>query len=334
VGIFLERFLLPAFATAVIAVAITNPMNFDIAQRISGCLALIFAAYFVAHTAHKMNKVPAAFPSVMGKPNDQTQTNIKQSANMSGPGALVLQAAGAGSKIDYRAEMSEEDRKRFVNEASQVTAEKLKVAVAETAKDRFKEIKCGPNPNIGCPLQIDFILSPDPHPTGSVYGGIKWENIDSDLRIHFRNAGTCAIQDISLELRPDVHIVAMKQMTKIADVTVAPVLGPVLALEVVMTMDSDGSQRSIPTDPNDRMGHAARILCPKLLPNAEMQLVFACRRMNSLQNGEFPKTLFSEKRIPPQRVHLNGSYVISENGIETRYNMNSEIRLPKPGIQE
>jgi hypothetical protein len=53
VPIFIERFLLPLFAAAVILLALSNPMGFDTTQRITGALALIFAAYFVAHTLHK-----------------------------------------------------------------------------------------------------------------------------------------------------------------------------------------------------------------------------------------------------------------------------------------
>lgn len=53
--IFLERFVLPLFAGAVILLAIANPMKFDMVQRVTGTLALIFAAYFVAHTVYKGN---------------------------------------------------------------------------------------------------------------------------------------------------------------------------------------------------------------------------------------------------------------------------------------
>jgi hypothetical protein len=56
VPIFLERFILPVFAAVVVLLALTNPMKFDTTQRITGVLALLFAAYFVAHTAHKHGK--------------------------------------------------------------------------------------------------------------------------------------------------------------------------------------------------------------------------------------------------------------------------------------
>jgi hypothetical protein len=53
VPVFLERFVLPLFAAAVFATAYTNPMGFDTTQRVTGSLALVLAAYFVAHTAYK-----------------------------------------------------------------------------------------------------------------------------------------------------------------------------------------------------------------------------------------------------------------------------------------
>lgn len=59
VPVFLEKFILPLFAAAVILLAVTNPMGFDWRQRVSGSLALILAAYFVAHTVHLSNQAKA-----------------------------------------------------------------------------------------------------------------------------------------------------------------------------------------------------------------------------------------------------------------------------------
>jgi len=63
VPIFLERFILPLFAASVVILAITNPMKFDAAQRVTGTLALIFAAYFIGHTVYESNRsTPAPAP--------------------------------------------------------------------------------------------------------------------------------------------------------------------------------------------------------------------------------------------------------------------------------
>jgi len=56
VPVFLEKFVLTLFAGAVIVLALTNPMKFDTTQRITGTVALIFAAYFVAQTIYKRNE--------------------------------------------------------------------------------------------------------------------------------------------------------------------------------------------------------------------------------------------------------------------------------------
>lgn len=61
--VFLERFLLPLFAAAVLAIALTNPMRFDRTQRVTGSFALIFAAYFVAHTTFKLSGQTRTSPS-------------------------------------------------------------------------------------------------------------------------------------------------------------------------------------------------------------------------------------------------------------------------------
>jgi len=58
VPVFFEKFLLPAFAAIVVLVAITNPMGFDWQQRVSGALAVIFLAYFAAHTLHLNQNKP------------------------------------------------------------------------------------------------------------------------------------------------------------------------------------------------------------------------------------------------------------------------------------
>src|ERR1700676_3745041 len=51
--VFLERFILPVFAAAVVVLAVANPMGFDWKQRVMGSLALLFGAGFVAYTVHK-----------------------------------------------------------------------------------------------------------------------------------------------------------------------------------------------------------------------------------------------------------------------------------------
>jgi hypothetical protein len=51
--VFLERFVLSALAAAAILLIITNPMGLDTTQRVTGGLAIVFAAYFFAHTTWK-----------------------------------------------------------------------------------------------------------------------------------------------------------------------------------------------------------------------------------------------------------------------------------------
>jgi hypothetical protein len=46
----LERFILPVCVAIASVLAVTNPMNFDVTQRVTAGLALIFLAYFVSHT--------------------------------------------------------------------------------------------------------------------------------------------------------------------------------------------------------------------------------------------------------------------------------------------
>ena len=63
VSVFQERFLLPACAAALVAVALVNPMQFDVKQRIYLGAALLFFAAFLAHTIQKTSKQPGSGPS-------------------------------------------------------------------------------------------------------------------------------------------------------------------------------------------------------------------------------------------------------------------------------
>jgi hypothetical protein len=54
VPIFVERFLLSVLAGIIVLLLLSNPMKFDNTQRVTGILAVIFLAYFAAHSIHKL----------------------------------------------------------------------------------------------------------------------------------------------------------------------------------------------------------------------------------------------------------------------------------------
>lgn len=64
-SVFLEKFVLTALSAALIAVVLTNPMNFDITQRITLGVAIIALAIFAAHTLTraKVTEASAASPT-------------------------------------------------------------------------------------------------------------------------------------------------------------------------------------------------------------------------------------------------------------------------------
>lgn len=71
--IFLERFLLAICAAAVVTIVLIDTMRLDLTQRITLGLAILFFAYFVAHTAHKSNQSKPADAST-----PTTRDDIKQ----------------------------------------------------------------------------------------------------------------------------------------------------------------------------------------------------------------------------------------------------------------
>jgi hypothetical protein len=90
VPIFLERFILPVCAAAVILIAVTNPMRFDPIQRITGAGALILAAFFVSHSLNmKANSVKLA---------ESNQSNIQeQSPPQEPPASPTVQQNSRGA---------------------------------------------------------------------------------------------------------------------------------------------------------------------------------------------------------------------------------------------
>jgi len=67
VRIFLERFILAVLSGTFLAVAISNPMKFDMTQRITGCATLVFAAWFVGHTITR-DQIESTGPAVSSPP--------------------------------------------------------------------------------------------------------------------------------------------------------------------------------------------------------------------------------------------------------------------------
>lgn len=64
--VFLEKIILPLCVVIVGFLVFTNPMGFDWTQRITGSIAIVFAAYFVAHSLHKTDAAAPA-PAELSK---------------------------------------------------------------------------------------------------------------------------------------------------------------------------------------------------------------------------------------------------------------------------
>ena len=73
--IFIERFILPVAAALIVMLLVTNPMNFDTTQRITGGLAIVFIAWFLSHTLFQRNELSKAKgekPATSSIPNSPT----------------------------------------------------------------------------------------------------------------------------------------------------------------------------------------------------------------------------------------------------------------------
>lgn len=73
--IFVERFLLPAIAILLVAIAVYNPMGFDKTQRSTLALAIFCFAYFLAHTLYKQDHPQTPMVS---SPQSQSQDGTEE----------------------------------------------------------------------------------------------------------------------------------------------------------------------------------------------------------------------------------------------------------------
>lgn len=70
-SVFLERFVLAVFATALISLVVINVLNFDWTQRTTLGVCLVAGAYFAAYTVHKQREaIPAPSASSTAAQSD------------------------------------------------------------------------------------------------------------------------------------------------------------------------------------------------------------------------------------------------------------------------
>jgi hypothetical protein len=87
--VFLERFVLPVLATAVITVIWLNPFKWDWQQRISLFVGVVFLAYFFGYTSYRSTRI-AASPlntgdAITSAPNSPAVTGDRNNIQYSQP---------------------------------------------------------------------------------------------------------------------------------------------------------------------------------------------------------------------------------------------------------
>jgi hypothetical protein len=132
VPVFLERYLLPLAGTLTVLVVFTNPMNFDWTQRITGGLALLFAAYFVAHTAHRLNG-----PSPLNA--EISAAHVLQDKNASTPAEQTLRVIPPAPVLSFGTQMVLADGRVIIV----CSPENLQTAHKDNTVDRFKRLLGG-----------------------------------------------------------------------------------------------------------------------------------------------------------------------------------------------
>jgi hypothetical protein len=93
VQLFIERFVLTALASIVVGVAITNPMKFDLPQRISLSIAAVAFAYFCAHSISR--KPSAAVP-----PSSPPPPNVHIEQHDAGPCSPIVNGVQGGVTLN------------------------------------------------------------------------------------------------------------------------------------------------------------------------------------------------------------------------------------------
>ncbi len=202
----------------------------------------------------------------------------------------------------------------------------LTVVASDPSKTEI--INCEQDSNKHCPLELEAFMFKYPHVVDSKDAGIIWKEDYSDVRVLLKNNTMNAIQDISLVLAPETHIRKITQLTQIPDVTLVPDRGPVQGMALI-GKDEKGNETSIPVNigaPGEHITPSYRLLCPKLLPQAEIEIVIACIALNPWENGKPPLQAIAKGRNP-KSIGIYGTYEV-RNGLPIRkYNVKSQISL-------
>ena len=134
-----------------------------------------------------------------------------------------------------------------------------------------------------------------PHFNGTILGGIRWDENQTDLRVWITNPTTDNYEAVDIIVDTDSYIEQVGQLQTIPSCTVA------LAADGeghIVIRDSSGVQHVISVPIGSSLGTGYRILCDKLPARSSIQLVLATSTAN-------------HERSYPTRVTIKGGYRVA-----------------------
>ncbi len=163
-------------------------------------------------------------------------------------------------------------------------------------------------------VNVDAYIQPgsaNPYPTGTIIGGIPWNDRYSDVRLDF-TVGSVAIRNLDFAVGLDTSIAGIGQLSEFAGVTMFPG-GPPTPVVSLEGTDEKGNPITIPVVKRPNSNEVApvyRVHCDALYANTVLRLVIASVALNQPDHGKLPKQLFAPRK-PPRAIQLKGTFETS-----------------------
>ena len=142
------------------------------------------------------------------------------------------------------------------------------------------------------PLSVLASAIPDPHFEGESFGGIRWKEEFTDVRVWIKNETRMSYQDVDLEVDVDQYLLGAGQLQALPHCSVSMAR----EFEVHASLkDGAGTQHFISPPVGPTLGIGYRVICDKFPSQTAIQLVLATSTDTKIRKS-------------PSIVTLRGSY--------------------------
>ncbi len=224
---------------------------------------------------------------------------------------------------------SSESKKTTINKVEGDYVGRDKNIIISPPERKVSSVECDKQGSkISCPLKLTAYRNEEPHYHGSLFGEIKWNEKDVDVRVLFINKSGRTIHDINLVIESETYIREIRQLTQISDVSFTPYsrLFGGHQYGSLIIKDKEGKEHMQPFNVYGFRGPKAyQVICPKLLNNSYIEIIMA--NIGWEYNKE--KTKIWPIRKLPKWTRIHGTYATTDINSQITYQLNSEISLQR-----